>query len=106
MLPHSQTHGYLTTELEDQFAMKEDYETAKDRGEEEQVRILKALDFMDYITPEIRVCNVCRAKAGAWRYQKNRQGSCGLSFPSKMWKQQGTKWKWNCEVDWTRLVDA
>eukprot|EP00974_Lingulodinium_polyedra_P015888 1542416-Lingulodinium_polyedra.AAC.1 len=52
---------------------------------EEQPEYLKAMDFMDVLTPRIRYFNACRAKTSAWDNARNCAGTCGHAFPSKMW---------------------
>ena len=79
--------------------------------------MLKALDFIDAWGPDMRLLNVCRARARQCR----RRGaiSCGLAFPGKLrWQgrkigagpgaqyvRDHSKWGFFCHVDWQMLVD-
>ena len=61
---------------------------------------MKALDFADYVTEHISLYNVCRARAAD-------QTTCGLAYPSKLWKQAPLgAWTFYCGVDWSKLVSA
>eukprot|EP00975_Prorocentrum_lima_P032034 6725761-Prorocentrum_lima.AAC.1 len=42
-------------------------------------------DFMDILTDNIRIYNVCRAKTGV--NDVGHHCNCGLAFPAKMWKK-------------------
>jgi hypothetical protein len=84
--------------LEEQMEEAHDYTTMK--GDPEQVEYLKALDFVDALTPDLRCFNVCRAKLGSGE-------TCGHAFPSKLWLQPDkARWKFKCQVDWQELINA
>ena len=76
----------------------EDYTTAANR--EDQVALLKALDFSDQIAPGWRMFNICRAKL-------NERESCGCTMPAAFWHQPNKQaWKFYCRMDWEVLVNA
>ena len=85
--------------IEESYETSRNYKTLAEKGDQ-QAAFLKALDFADYITQNIRLYNVCRAKSGD-------QTTCGLAYPSKLWHQAPMgAWRFYCKVDWSRLVSA
>ena len=88
---------------EEAFHKARDYTTMAD--DPQQVEYLKALDFVDAISADIRVYNVCRARTG-WDAKRNVACSCGLAFPSKLWLQPNkARWQYRCRVDWKALIE-
>ncbi len=85
-------------ELEEKWEKSREYTTLAEKGDQ-QAAYLKALDFLDHVTENMRLYNVCRAKVG-------QSGTCGLAYPSKLWTQTPGKWKFYCRVDWNNLVSA
>ena len=97
--------------LEEKFEAAQEYETAVERGTEEQVKVLKALDYGDNLCHGWRRFYVCKAKNGAGQY-------CGFAYPSKLWFQKGRKtgktsaerldpgnWKFMCMCMWEYLEE-
>ncbi len=72
-------------ELEELWEKSQEYTTLKEKGDQ-QAAYLKSLDFLDYVTENMRMYNVCRAQVG-------QNGTCGLPYPSKLWTQTPGKWK-------------
>eukprot|EP00974_Lingulodinium_polyedra_P013375 1295044-Lingulodinium_polyedra.AAC.1 len=62
--PSNEEKKKAVEEAKAKLAARNDYVTFKDMGEEKP-EYLKAMDFMDVLTPKIRYFNVCRAKTGA-----------------------------------------
>ena len=85
-------------ELEELWEKSQEYTALKEKGDQ-QADYLKALDFLDHVTENMRMYNVCRAQVG-------QSGTCGLAYPSKLWTQTPGKWKFYCRVDWNNLVSA
>ncbi len=73
-------------ELEELWEKSQEYTTLKEKGDQ-QAAYLKSLDFLDYVTENMRMYNVCRAQVG-------QSGTCGLAYPSKLWTQD----TWQAEV--------
>ena len=92
-------------EAERKLAGMNDYHTCSIYGTESQPEYLKALDFVDKVTPRIRYFNVCRAKTGAWDNVRQCAGTCGLAFPAKMWYRFPNTWKYRCQVCWNPLLE-
>jgi len=81
---------------EDKLASTKEYTTGSEFGEL-QHEYLKALDFLDMLTEDLRFYNVCRAKTGPGHT------NCGLAYPAKMWKK-ADGWKFYCSCEWDVLV--
>ena len=64
--------------------------------------MLKALDFVAAIGPNLKVRHVCRAQAG--RGMTGTACSCGYAFPAKMWAQIEGRWKFKCQVKWSAIA--
>ena len=80
----------------------EDFTTAGHR--DDQVAVLKALDFSDQIAPNWRMFNCCRAKVVT---NTNESESCGCAMPAAFWSQPNkATWKFYCKMDWEVLVNA
>ena len=91
-------------EKEAEFTAAMDYKTGEEYGDQ-QPEFLKAMDFFDEISPDFKLYNLCRANTG-WDEQNQKACACGFAFPSKLWKQEGSRWKFSCQVDWNRLIEA
>ena len=102
--PDSVTKREAVEDAEMKLASMSDYHTCSVCGPQ-QPEYLKALDFVDTITTRIRYFNVCKAKTGAWDNALNRQGTCGLAFPAKMWYRFANTWKYRCQVCWEPLLE-
>ena len=61
---------------------------------------MKCLDFVDQITDDIRIFNVCRSKN--WMGE-----TCGMAFPQKLWNRPDpNKWEFFCKCEWSMLLRA
>ena len=89
----------------DELAKLQDYIACHNKGEEKE-QFLKSLDFLDAITDNVRLFNVCRRRNDhSVTRADGRPGTCGLAFPSKLWEKIG-EWKFNCRCNWQALLDA
>ena len=93
-------------DLEKEAWTAHDYQCMAEKGSQ-QAEYLKSLDFLDYITPGMRIYNCCRAKTGDWNDMLQKQECCGLAFPAKLWEQPNPqRWKYKCNVKWESLIKA
>ena len=94
-----------------EFEKAHEYQTAADRGLEEQVKCLKAMDYGDLVCDGWRRFFVCKALNPGGGY-------CGFAYPSKLWLQVGRvasldpaarlqpgNWKYKCCCMWEYLEE-
>eukprot|EP00975_Prorocentrum_lima_P054940 11520472-Prorocentrum_lima.AAC.1 len=82
MAYQSQDNLRILEEAEEVLVEHKSYQTCPEYGDKQEEYY--TMDFIDMLTEDLRLYNVCRAKTGE---TATGHCNCGLAFPAKMWKQ-------------------